>query len=547
MISLSNPFWLSALLAIPFIWWLHHFSQSSSATPVSALFLWQNAKVEEDSGKNKTRPTALWFFHALIFSLLVIALTKPQWSSSDSKTIHVWFDDSLSMSTQEQNGTRYKLAVNSLINALSKEGNIKANIHFLTQPGKTILLQSSQKDKWQNLLKQRVEEPSLIKTPSHRQTINLPVPVLMAPSTEHWLVSDGVNRELSTWLENAPVTRIIQVGKSTENRAITRLSLRPSLILPNHYKGLLSISNLGIETNKINVELLQDNNIYQEYTLKPASDETKSLDFILPQLPIDSLSARITTPDALYNDNQLTLNISNLKPVSTKILGNCGKHIRAAISTHPLLKTQTTDMSAQLTISCTDTIKNIESPLLWFHPSRSYEMITSIPQWLDTTDNFEKNNLEDHLILKKDWIGLIKNSKEFDKHSNPVLIANNSTLISQRNTSPKTIDVFIDMENPNLVKQAAYPLLFNRLIDLTLNASSKMQPNRIITKSRNPDKSNIKARTLMLHDNNVTHSKSATFLDLSPYLILLAGILILLDWFILPLKRRNLLSSKAIS
>jgi len=534
MFSLSTPFWLSGLLITPLIWWLHRFQHSNNALPVSALFLWQAARSNDIIGSEKSTAAHSWWYRALICTLLIIALAGPQWLLSDTRVIHVWFDDSLSMSAKENNIRRYELAVNSLMNALQQQDNTNVTIHLLSQPGNSLALQSDLIDVWPQSLKAFLSENK------HKKTITLPSPALMAHSEEHWLITDGSNNELSKWLNNAPVSRIINIGQQTENTAITGLSLRRSLTQSESFKGLLRISNQGINTSLINIEILKDKKIVQKKNHKLLADEIKNIDFEIDQLPDHELSARITTNDALEIDNNLSLPIKPLKSIATEIYGACGKHINAAIHAHPLMQ-MNKNSPTQLTINCSDKKHPTETPTIWLHPDSHFTSITATPKW----STFDKNNNQ-ALIIKKDWISLGSSKKNIAGNSSIVLSTDKETLVGIRNTPQRIVDVFIDMENPALTYQQAYAMLINQLLTLALEekmpvSSSTSFLSSILSTSRSAEESDIKPYALTLSKHNTDYSQIRTYRNLSVYFILLAGLLILLDWLFQSFKSRKTL------
>ena len=104
MLSLASPLWLSALLLIPLVWWLHRFRERGRRFPVAALFLWDTAREDGSVGELAQRPEPVWLLRAALVALLVLALAGPQWTVEESARVVLWIDDSVSMRSLDGNG-----------------------------------------------------------------------------------------------------------------------------------------------------------------------------------------------------------------------------------------------------------------------------------------------------------------------------------------------------------------------------------------------------------------------------------------------------------
>jgi hypothetical protein len=102
----------------------------------------------------------------------------------EQATLTVWIDDSLSMQATEGGESRREVGLR--------------------------LLESNLQDSEFTSISQRpLTFPSQIDTTS-----------------AHWLVTDGASERVRVWAQQADIERIIQVGTSTENVAVTRLAVR---------------------------------------------------------------------------------------------------------------------------------------------------------------------------------------------------------------------------------------------------------------------------------------------------------------------------------
>jgi len=60
VISFQSPIWLSLLVLLPVIRWLHRFRQQSRTFPSTSLFLWQNFEQNKNSDGNRSKPDPRW-------------------------------------------------------------------------------------------------------------------------------------------------------------------------------------------------------------------------------------------------------------------------------------------------------------------------------------------------------------------------------------------------------------------------------------------------------------------------------------------------------
>ena len=85
MVSFGSPLWLTGLLALLLVWWLHRRSPVVPAIPVSALFLWRGATPPASSGLVTHKAHPLWLLRALILSALLFSLSEMSVSPFDTR------------------------------------------------------------------------------------------------------------------------------------------------------------------------------------------------------------------------------------------------------------------------------------------------------------------------------------------------------------------------------------------------------------------------------------------------------------------------------
>ena len=97
---------------------------------------------------------------------------------------------------------------------------------------------------------------------------------------------------------------------------------------------------------------------------------------------------------------------------------------------------------------------------------------------------------------------------------------------------PGAVDVFMDLEAASLVERLEYPLLVNRLVELTL-ADSVLDP--VVRASRNVAESSIAGQPLPGGAAPAAAVQAMT--DMAPTLLVLATLLLLADiFFALPVR-----------
>ena len=105
LLSFAAPIWLSGLLLLPVIRWLHRGGRAPARVPVSRLDLWQRSAASSPAAGERRPPDPAWRRRALVTALLFVALSEPQLPEPRTR-ITLWVDDSLSMLTREASGTR---------------------------------------------------------------------------------------------------------------------------------------------------------------------------------------------------------------------------------------------------------------------------------------------------------------------------------------------------------------------------------------------------------------------------------------------------------
>jgi hypothetical protein len=506
MLSLATPLWLTGLVAVPLLWWLHRWRDTGQRIAVSALFLWRPAAQGSAAGQRLARPDPLWRLRAGIVVCLLLALAGPRWQVQQP-AIAIWLDDSLSMYTLEDGVSRLVVGIDKLLQALQQAAYPKVTVHSLANPAKTLVLDAAHSERWRFHLLAGFHSPAG----------NEPLPppaVQMDSHAEHWLVSDGVHPAVQDWLQTAPVTRVIQVGKVRENVALTTLAARFPLTESGTLRVLIIVANPGEQAAERELELVLDGRAVYRQKLELAPGARVRQDLHLPSGL--TLHARLSPADALPLDDELLLSLP--APVKLRIEGNCGPSLRTALAAHPRLQPVETD-SAALTVACLDIPPIVNGPLLLLHSAQNGRPVRDIPRWQPAAGALQQ------LVLEPGWLV----SMPVQPHpaaSEPLLTAGDNPLILSSAGPARVIDVLLDMEAPEWVRRHEYPVLVQGLIDLALGRALLGEFTSI---QRDPKASQIAPRPLQLMEKASVVRPAADSKDLSPGLLGVCGLLLLLD------------------
>ena len=521
MASLASPLWLLGLAALPVIWWLHRLQRPDNAIPVSALFLWQSSTLATAAGNVPLRSDPRWILRALLFSVLLLALAGLRLPGTQSLPLIVWFDDSTSMQALEKGSTRTALAVDSLVSALQqRDAGKRIVVRSLGNPAAAIDLPVTRPGEWWQLLTDWI---------STRESGSLRPPATLAPGNEYWVVTDGSDQSINAWLADTPVSRVIMVGNNANNAALTRLALRRSLSPSEHLLGMLTIHSAT--SGERQLEIFADSQLISRSTLVLKPGVAVHHDFSVPAAH-RSVSARMSPADALAADDELAIKLDDFNKVAVLIRGGCGRSLRAALSAHAGLDVQARDAvnnpgAAELIVDCSGATVATDRPALVTHPATAYLPVTEAVYWHAAADQLQQ------LQLDTGWLA-VNRSVAIAENRIP-LLSSGSTLLVMASAIPGSIDVFIDLESPALIRRPEYPVLISGLVDLALG---RRLLDPVAAVWRDPRESTIRP---WLEWNAADAVRLASlpdgYVELAPHLIAIALLLLLVDILIMPRSR----------
>jgi len=463
MLEFSSPLWFLAFLLIPFIWWLHRFGPVGRRIPVAAIILWRGSNPELDPDQARQKPASIWILRALIFGLIVLALTKPTWLFGVKKVLVVWFDNSLSMYTKESGPPRIEKAITELISAIDQNEFDSVRIHLLATPGKGLDLDGREIRNAETRLRQLLEVPGT--------KLLLPKAALVDRSLANWLITDGVTPDIRLWARKAPLEQIIAVGEETENMAILTLSVRKSLKDRGVQKVLVTIGNSGIAPSKRTLELwFGEDLVHSEEVEIPAEGkQSLTVDFSLDGWSgVEYVKAVLSPHDALEQDDELNLAGAALTQVTVRLVGKCGLALQAALTAFDGIAVvdQGSDKH-YMTIDCSGA-DNFTGAGIIFAAGKNITNIKGPIYWTPAAGSLRS------LYLDPTWISPVTESRmSFDWQ--PILRSNDRVLMA-KNKHTKVVNIYFDMENTDFIQRPEYPLLLGGLIQLISGKSPLHEP-----------------------------------------------------------------------
>jgi hypothetical protein len=508
VLSVAAPIWLIGLVAIPLIWWVHRLGDPDTATPVSAAFLFHSRADETTTSHALPRAHPRWILRATLFSLLVLALARLTWPLHPERHITVWFDDSLSMDAQEHEQPRIAIAARSLGAALDDARPAKVEIRVLSDHRKQFDASTLTGESRATAIARWVQSQG----PGSPR-----IPLTLPAQTENWLASDGADRQINAWVDNTVFSRGFTVGSETENAAITALTARRALKQTTQHHGSVLVHNLGAADSKRTLTVRADDQVVlnEDIEITPGGEIYRS--FPVPANAAQ-LVASLLPVDILALDDTLKIALDELRPVVVDFDSRCGPRLKDALKAHPGLELlEGSKRGNELAVRCAPSPRPSTAPSILVHTAFDYQPVTGPVQWPGSVPGLNG------MYLDPSWL-LVKPGSARPPSDRTLLSAPDMGL-SLINAQAGAVDVFLDFESAPFVERLEYPLLVNALVELAL-ARPVLDP--VVRVTRNLAESRI-AR---LPEPGVIASPAPlirTGIDLAPYLLGLAALLLLAD------------------
>ncbi len=348
LLTFATPAWLLGFLLVPVIRWLHRGGRHRRTVPVSRVKLWRLADASAPSAGERRPPDPAWRRRALLAALLFIALAGPQFPEQRTD-ITLWIDDSLSMLTREERGTR-------LTEGLAQVRLLLADVPHANVEVRTL------GDPWHGLGALNEATAGAVAAGAGRKQPMAPPAGLLAGGNLHWLLTDGTNATLLEWPGSSRPDRIIRVGSVTRNVGLERLSARRSLTDPERYDMLLKVANGGSVSETRVVVFATDAGELARSNLSLDPGEVALVSAVMPASA--KVRATLQPTDALAEDDEIILGLDRLRRIRVATDARCPAALKSAIATHPALilaEESTRDVEAVLDCGTRDVVRDVAS------------------------------------------------------------------------------------------------------------------------------------------------------------------------------------------
>ncbi len=509
MIALAHPAWLSGLLLVPAVWWLHRTRGHGAPLPVASLMLWEANHETGQAADRAQYADPAWRRRALLVALLSAALAAPL-LTVERMRVTVWLDDGLSMMTREQNGQqRWQLGMEQVQQAASGG------------PGREFTLRT---------LGGSREPRSLDRLAGLKPRSNegdLPAAGALDRDSEHWLVTDGTDDRLASWAARAGIARVFVAGSTTENVALLALAARPVLKADSRLALEVTVANNGASAATRTLEVSTGKELLMRRTLQlqPGELLRTRLDIARPETAIE---ARLNPGDALGLDDSLALQPASFERTRVSVPATCGTALRNAIAAHPQFAIvaaggaalrvacgadpATPAGVAQLRVLQGDKSHVLTGDMLWSQTAIDAGMAVPLPAGLQAYDVKLAVGPADQVLL---WTG-------------------NEPLASVTAGPIRQVRTILDLDNDVVSRQPEYALLVATLLD---SVSGQMQLDKVARVALDRAATRIAPASLPVVAVPARAHRNAQSVDLTAWL--LAAALVVLAWDLLATARQS--------
>lgn len=448
MIAVAHPAWLSGLLLIPAVWWLHRTRGHGTPLPVASLMLWEAGRETGQAADRAPVADPAWRRRALLVALLAAALATPLLTAERTR-VTVWLDDGLSMMAREANGQqRWQLGI-----ALAQQA-------AAGQPGRSFA--------WRTLGGSRTSlaPDRLTSLTARAREDDLPAAGALDRNSEHWLVTDGTDPALAAWAASAGIARIFVSGTATDNVALLALAARPDLKTGSRLALEVTVANNGARAAARTLELQAGGQLLLRRALQLQPDELLRTRLDIARRGA-ALEARLTPGDALQLDDSLVLPPASFQPRRVAVSAGCGAALRRAIAAHPQFAIGAAAGAAlriacgadpanragvaQLTVMQAGKPRLLPAGALWSQSAIDAGLAVPLPAGLQAHDIALAVGPADQVLL---WSG-------------------NEPLASVMTRPIRQLRTVLDLESAAVSRQPEYALLVATLLD-TLSGESQL-------------------------------------------------------------------------
>ncbi len=364
LLTFATPAWLAGLVLLPMIRWIHRGGAHRRAMPVSFLALWRSTVATRPAPGERQPPDPAWRRRAVLAALLFLALAGPR-LVEERTVVTLWVDDSLSMLTREEHGTR-------LAEGLARARTLGAEL-----PGAEVEVRALS-DPWRSRGAFTEATVAALAARAGRAEPSAPPAALLRPDRLHWLVTDGADAVVFAWPGDRHPDRTIQVATVTRNVGLERISARRSLDDPDRYDLMLKVTNGGaaVETREVVFATETGEIARSVQRLEPGTSALVTASMhAAPRL-----RAFLQPADALTEDDEIVLDLGVLRRHPVTVDASCPRALLGAIRTHPALIVRN-EGAAEVAIDCGASRGGGDAGTLHVRMERTPVALQGVAQW----------------------------------------------------------------------------------------------------------------------------------------------------------------------
>lgn len=501
--TLAHPLWLTGLLAVPLIWWLHRAAGHGRTLWVASLLPYRDAAQTASAHAPARLTDPAWRRRALAATALTLALAEPSLQQR-SRMATAWIDDSLSMQTREAAGSRIAQGFAQL-RALSEREHIESlEIRSLSNPAISYALDAPP-------------------TSAGADALHPPPRSALRTDREQWLVTDGTKPQLARWATAVPLQHVIVVGAETRNVALTAISARASLRAPAQVRVDVQVLNAAAVPAARTLTVWSAPQRQGQTVLRLAANETRRLSFDVPLAPAN-WRAQLTPPDALSADDRIVLPSAALRPARVGVDARCPRIVTLALRAAPMLQVVSADLSAReptaASVVCHRSERSTAGPALLLRPDAAEPLQRVAALWSTAAREQLSTSLAAQQFSARGVVAL------GDADALLLLQSPAGALAVRHGRGPYQLVTTLDFSAVAPTQQASVAVQLLQLLELTLGRSLLAPVAQV---SRAPQESQIARRAPLPAPTRLRDAFGVRTRDLAPWLLGLTALLLLWD------------------
>ena len=449
MLTFVTPVWLFGVLLLPVIRWLHRGGRQRRAVPVSRLELWLPAAASSPAAGERRPPDPAWRRRALLTALLAVALAGPQLPEQRTD-ITLWIDDSLSMLTREEHGTRLVEGLAQVRSQLAEVPRANVEVRTLGDP-------------WHSLGPLTEATIATIVAGAGRKQPTAPPAALLPGDSLNWLLTDGADAALFEWPGETHPDRIVQVASVTRNVGLERLSARRNLNDPEQYDVLLKVTNGGtVPETRVVVVATEAG----EITTSTLRLDPGGFALVNASIPASAKARAMLQPgDALAEDDEIFLALDPLHRRRVATDAKCPPALRAAVAAHPalsLVEEAATDVEAVLDCGTRGEVSGAASIRVLANrtPARPHGLV----QWSSSVPESRRIRLDPERMQ-------VAARLEARPGDAVLLTVGDEPLVVSRMGASKLLETSLDFGSAEALRGPEIPLLVNLMFERLLGSN----------------------------------------------------------------------------